>query len=335
MSGVLDAVREVLKETGHAMHYREITRLVLEKGSWQTTGKTPEATVNARLASAIKKKGDHSGFQRVGKGVFGLVAGGTNSIPQALGQPNGTKSFTESAEEVLEQYAKHQPMHYRDITRIALEKGLLVTSGQTPDATMYAQIIQEEQRRNRRGQSPRFERFGKGMVGLTRWRPLGMEREVEKHNRQIRDKLLQKVKSLSPTGFEDLIGQLLTKMGFSKVEVTKASGDGGVDVRGTLVVGEAVCINMAVQAKKWAKNIQSPEVQKVRGSLSANEKGLIITTSNFAKGAYSEAIDPQKVPIDLMSGEQLVALLVEHNLFVEKKDLELLVLSDEATEVAP
>jgi restriction system protein len=332
MSGVLDAVRKVLSESGQEMHYREITRLVLKKGLWRTDGKTPEATVNAQLASAIKKKGDLSGFQRVGNGVFVLANGAANSSDPV--QTKGMKSFTESAEEVLEKYANHQPMHYKEITRIALEKGFLVTSGQTPEATMYAQIIQEEQRRNRRGQLPRFERFGKGMVGLARWRPLGMEREIEKHNRQIRDKLLQRIRRLSPTGFEDLIGQLLTKMGFSKVEVTKASGDGGVDVRGTLVVGEAVCINMAVQAKKWSNNIQAPEVQKVRGSLSANEKGLIITTSAFSKGAYSEAVDPKKVPIDLMSGEQLVALLVEHNLLVGKKNLELLVLSDDDMETA-
>ncbi|MEN6584214.1 MAG: restriction endonuclease [Armatimonadota bacterium] len=35
----------------------------------------------------------------------------------------------------------------------------------------------------------------------------------------------------------DVVSQLLAEMGFENVEVTKLSGDGGIDVRGTLVVG--------------------------------------------------------------------------------------------------
>lgn len=44
---------------------------------------------------------------------------------------------------------------------------------------------------------------------------------------------------------------LLAEMGSEIVEVTKLSGDGGIDVRGTLVVGDVVRIKMAVQVKKW------------------------------------------------------------------------------------
>jgi hypothetical protein len=36
---------------------------------------------------------------------------------------------------------------------------------------------------------------------------------------------------LTPTQFEELVGQLLAEMGFESIEVTKYGGDGGIDVR--------------------------------------------------------------------------------------------------------
>jgi len=45
---------------------------MLASGHWQTTGSTPEATVNARLAVDIKRKGRNSLFQRTDQKVFAL-----------------------------------------------------------------------------------------------------------------------------------------------------------------------------------------------------------------------------------------------------------------------
>jgi restriction system protein len=43
---------------------------------------------------------------------------------------------------------------------------------------------------------------------------------------------------MKPADFEALIGRLLTALGFEAVAVTPLAGDGGIDVRGTLVVGD-------------------------------------------------------------------------------------------------
>ncbi len=52
-----------------------------------------------------------------------------------------------------------------------------------------------------------------------------------------------------------------------------------------MVTGDVVRTRMAVQVKRWKANVQAPAVQQVRGSLGAHEQGLIITTSDFSKGA--------------------------------------------------
>ncbi len=329
MKSSIDAARLVLAEAKQPLHYKEITRRVLAKGLWQPDGDTPEATMSSQLSRNIKAKGDACGFRRIGAGIYGLVDGTSSGGVKNEAECKQTLSFTDAAEHVLDKFARRQPMHYRDITAKALEIGVLYTSGQTPEATMYAQIIQEEQRRGRRAEPQRFERHGKGMVGLTGWMPKGLENEAEKKNRKVREELYQSVVDLTPQEFEELVGRLLSNMGFEDIEVTALRGDGGVDVRGTLVVGEAIRTRMAVQAKKWKNNIQAPAVQQMRGSLGAHEQGLIITTSDFSKGAYEEAMRPDATPVGLMNGEKLIALLVEYEIGVKKKSLELLTLSEE------
>ncbi len=102
-------------------------------------------------------------------------------------------------------------------------------------------------------------------------------------------------------------------------------------MRGVLVVGEVIRTKMAVQVKKWSKqNVQAPQIQQVRGSLGAHEQGLIITTSDFSKGAKDEATRSDAVPVALMNGEQLVALMVLHEVMVARRPHDILDLDDGA-----
>ena len=94
------------------------------------------------------------------------------------------------------------------------------------------------------------------------------------------------------------------------------------------MVGGAVRIRMAVQAKRWKGNVQAPVVQQVRGSLGAHEQGLIITTSDFSRGAKKEAERPDAAPVALIAGEQLAALLAEHQVGARVESYELYTLDE-------
>lgn len=346
---VHEAVKQVLNEAGEPLHYQQITRRMLDNGLWTTQGKTPEATVNAYLATDIKQHGSSSLFQRTAKGVFALRALGLPEYIEqasdvledniaAQGSETNTSSqnsqllsFTDAAEYVLKHFSSKKPLHYRDITKKALELGIIKTAGQTPDATMYAQILTEIARQERRGEMPRFVKLGKGQVALAQWQgeeqPPELIELIERHNQQVRKELHERLHKMHPTEFEELVGELLAALGFEDVAVTEPSGDGGIDVRGTLVIGEVVHLRMAVQVKRWKYNVQSPIVQQVRGSLGIHEQGLIITTGGFSKGAIDEAAQGNKVPVSLMNGEQLVSLLIEHNIGVQRASYSLLELN--------
>jgi len=341
--GVRDAAIKVLKEADGPLHAREITKRILSQGLWKTNGKTPAATVSARLYSDIKKNGDDSPFILTGPQTFGLKE--TGAAPKQAAKPQATQaksptpaksaentySFTDSAEKVLEKFGNRCPMHYRTITDKALEMGWLNTCGKTPEASMYAQILTKIKRYRKRGEQPRFVQHGRGFVGLSRWMGRGLAFEIEQHNKRVRQTLRKRLLAMDSGEFEELIARLLAEIGFEDIEVTKRSGDGGIDVRGTLVVGDVIRTRMAVQVKKWKpkNNVQAPVVQQVRGSLGTHEQGLIITTSDFSPGARKEAARPDATPVALMNGEQLVLLLVEYNIGVSRRTHDLIEIDED------
>lgn len=320
----------VLEESNTPLHVNELTKRILSKKLWKTSGKTPAATVGATIYSDIKKNGNMSPFVLYAPSTFGLRK--TDSLDKTVSktkpetavvrtvetQREPPFSFTDSAQMVLEQFADHQPMHYRVVTEKALEMGWLFTEGKTPEASMYAQILTEIKRFKHRGEQPRFTQHGKGFVGLSKWMTTGLVLEIEKHNKKVRRELHKKLFEMDWEAFEDLVAILLLKMGF-EVEVTSRAGDGGIDVRGTLLVGDVIRTRMAIQVKRWKGNVQAPVVQQVRGSLGAHEQGLVITTSNFSKGAREEAGRKDATPVALMNGEQLVLLLVENGVEVHRR----------------
>lgn len=81
---LLAAATNVLLDAGEPLHYRELTRRMLERGLWSTKGRTPDATVNARISVEIKQLGERSRFRRVAIGIYGLS--GTPSDTQK-GEP--------------------------------------------------------------------------------------------------------------------------------------------------------------------------------------------------------------------------------------------------------
>jgi restriction system protein len=348
---IAEAALQVLRKARQPLTAKEVTERILSAGLWKTAGKTPAATVAARLYMDIKTSGEKSPFVLVGPQTFGLRELGAKPAPARPGRPPKTAaaseagetpvaktsaaeySFADAAEKVLEQFGDKKPMHYRQITEKAIELGWIATEGRTPEATMYAQILTEIRRHQKRGKQPRFVQHGRGYVGLSRWMGKGLAFEIEQHNKRVRQALHKRLLGMDPTEFEELVARLLAEIGFEDIEVTQRSKDGGIDVRGTLVVGDVIRTRMAVQVKRWQpKNrVQSQTVQQVRGSLGTHEQGLIITTSDFTSGARTEAARPNAVPVALMNGEQLVALLAAYGIGVKRQSHDIIDLDEEVT----
>lgn len=224
-------------------------------------------------------------------------------------------NFLDAAYQILNEAG--QPLHYTEITQRALSQALIAPKGQTPAATMGSRLYTDTKKEN-----TRFKRVSKGYFGLAeRSHSDQIGHRVDAINKRTRNRLSQLLHDMPADRFEALVGELLLAIGFDEdtVEVTQYHGDGGIDVRGVLQAGGITRINAAVQVKRWKANISAPTVRNVRGALTTHEQGIIITTSSFSKGAIKEANEIGKTPISMVDGKELLDLLIEHGIGVNKE----------------
>jgi hypothetical protein len=66
------AAMEILTEVRTPLHYKEITRLALEKGILETEGATPDQSMNAQIITDINKKGEGSDFIKTAPSTFAI-----------------------------------------------------------------------------------------------------------------------------------------------------------------------------------------------------------------------------------------------------------------------
>lgn len=131
----------------------------------------------------------------------------------------------------------------------------------------------------------------------------------------LQDDLLSEVMKLSPTAFEQMVLDLMAKMGYGTFEnaskTTAASGDEGID---GIIMEDKLGFNLIyVQAKKWAEDhvVGRPEVQAFVGAIAGKGgQGLYVTTSHFSQQAKDYAA---KQHIILMDGDKLTDNMIEHN----------------------
>lgn len=137
-----------------------------------------------------------------------------------------------------------------------------------------------------------------------------------------RSDLIKILQSIPPYAFEKLSMLLLRESGFSQVEVTKRTKDGGIDGYGKFKINGMISFNLAFQCKRYKGTVSSTEIRNFRGSMSSNiEKGVFITTGKFSRDAIKEAEADGKKHIDLIDGEELVDILAELKLGVKKETI--------------
>ncbi len=122
---------------------------------------------------------------------------------------------------------------------------------------------------------------------------------------------------LSPGGFERLARRLLLEAGFSNVNVTGRSGDGGIDGVGVYRVS-LISFPVFFQCKRYKGSVRAAQVRDFRGAMAGRgDKGLLITTGSFTADAQREATREGATPVDLIDGTRLADLLKEFGLGVQ------------------
>ena len=135
----------------------------------------------------------------------------------------------------------------------------------------------------------------------------------------LKNELLDLIKTKSPKFFEQLVVDLLVAMGYggSHQDAAQAIGktnDGGID--GVISEDRLGLDKIYIQAKRWENTVGRPDIQQFKGALADQvaKKGVFITTSNFSKEAIESA---KKSGIVLIDGNKLTSLMIEFGLGVQ------------------
>lgn len=136
----------------------------------------------------------------------------------------------------------------------------------------------------------------------------------------LANEILNTIKQCSPKFFEQLVVDLVVRMGYggSRQEAAQAvghSGDEGID---GIIKEDLLGLDIIyIQAKRWDNVVSRPEVQKFAGALQGKRarKGVFITTSEFSREAkkFAATIDTK---IILIEGTQLADFMIDHGVGV-------------------
>jgi restriction system protein len=142
-----------------------------------------------------------------------------------------------------------------------------------------------------------------------------LETAYERLRAELAAEILSSIRGCEPTLFENIVVELIVKMGYggSRKDAGRAigrSGDEGID--GIIKEDHLGLDNIYIQAKRWDATIGRPEIQKFAGALQGQRarKGIFITTSDFTKEAV-EFVSKIDSKIILIDGATLAKLMID------------------------
>jgi restriction system protein len=136
---------------------------------------------------------------------------------------------------------------------------------------------------------------------------------------QVKNELLERLKTIDPYYFEKVILILLKKMGYGDFIETTKSRDGGID--GIINEDKLGLNKIYIQAKRYEENkVREKDIRNFIGAMSGDTtKGVFVTTSDFDKDAIQKAQSAHHTII-LIDGKKLVDLMHHYNVGVQIKE---------------
>lgn len=209
-------------------------------------------------------------------------------------------------------------------------------------AVVTTTVRSDNQSRDAKGETPRFNHSGdsteeRGFISIREKKdPIKSTKSItndyensipniiEQANLDAKLKLRGAISDLSWQEFEDnFLEQILDALGFSSIQLTQRTRDGGRDAECQYKRG-LVNSTAIVSAKHWkGKKVGPDEVQRLRGLRGDTDTGIIVTSNTFSNEAIKEAGPSQNQrSIVLIDIDIIVEICFTKGIGVEKVQLQ-------------
>ncbi len=200
----------------------------------------------------------------------------------------------------------------------------------------------DNQSKDARGETPRFNHSGDGseergyisirekkesiknLKAISENYEQSIPEIIENANADAKIRLRNAIAELTWQEFEDnFLEQILDALGFSSIQITQRTRDGGKDAECQYKRG-LVSSKAVVSAKHWKeKKVGPDEVQRLRGLKGDTDTGVIVTSNSFSAEAIKEAEPSQNQrSIVLIDIEIIVDTCFAKGIGVEKVQLQ-------------
>ena len=149
--------------------------------------------------------------------------------------------------------------------------------------------------------------------------PERLENAFNEINEDLALKILDEIMDNDYIFFENLVLDLLLKMGYGGFRegsgfVTSPTNDEGIDA---IIDEDFLGLDkIGIQAKRHENNVGRPDIQKFSGALIGKgiKKGVFITTASFSQNAIQYVESLHETSIVLIDGKKLAKFMIEYDL---------------------
>lgn len=134
----------------------------------------------------------------------------------------------------------------------------------------------------------------------------------EKAEEQAWSEIEQHLRTMNPYDFQELVGSLLTAMGYYITWIAPPGKDGGIDIVAWSDALGTKPPRIKVQVKRVKDSINVDGLRSFMALLSDDDVGLFVTTGTFTKDARDEARTQEKRKVTLVDLERLFDLWTTH-----------------------
>ncbi len=141
--------------------------------------------------------------------------------------------------------------------------------------------------------------------------------------RLLIDQTLDQIQSgrMNERGFEELVGAVLQGLGAASVAIIPRQKDKGADILAKFKIADTFDVTLAVQAKYYKPDPPTSveSIEQLRQGMAAESAdwGMVVTAGVFSEEAttFAEKLGEEEgLRIELVDGEQLATLIVDHGL---------------------